>query len=284
MKNKLAFKLLPLLLAFLSVLSLIACSNSGESADKAKPAVPVCNTYAQWGDGEFCLIEGELFAKGKDTNGFLADESDKYYKEWTKIRNIDRDDIVHFEICSGTLVYLTEKGEVFAMGNCEGLLAKYAEIENDSYFSLTKPQLICEKCSFVSLGIRFALFLKKDGSLWFMGESKNGQGARIEDLIAEPVKIAEKIAFIKAFGYTSAWITKEGTLYLCGDNSYGQIGNGHTGCGYPTRYEDIVSTPYSKLRHCVSFTVENEQGSFVTAETANGSIYTWGNTPNPNQL
>lgn len=61
---------------------------------------------------------------------------------------------------------------------------------------------------------------------------------------------------------------------MCGDNSYGQIGNGVKGCGLPTLYKDIVSTPYAVLENCVSFSAVAETS--VKAETDDGTVYMWG--------
>ncbi len=233
------------------------------------------NTSAEWGGGFFQIRDGILYAKGKDTNGLLGEDHTAYYDEWTAIRNVESTNIVHLEVCGGTLVYMTEDGDVFGMGSSEGVFAEEAYSATDDRAYVRVPRLLMEDCKYASLGTGFVLLLKNDGTLWFTGASKNGQGATVSARIEKPIQIAENIVFTKAFGYTSSWITESGALYLCGDNSYGQIGNGEGGSGFPTLYQDIVATPYRALTDCIGFSVDGT--SAVKATTADGTVHTWGN-------
>ena len=233
------------------------------------------NTAAEWGGGSFKLEDGILYAKGKDANGFLGDDPAAYYTEWSKIRNVEADNIVHLEVCGGTLIYMTEDGEVFGMGYTEGVFTEEAYSAVDERAYIKQPRLLMKDCRYVSLGNGFVLMLKQDDSLWFMGSSKNGQGTQVTARIGTPMQIAREVSFAKAFGYTSSWLTKNRELYLCGDNSHGQIGTGEVGCGFPTLYRDIVETPYLALADCVGFSVDSD--SAITATKADGRVYTWGN-------
>lgn len=64
-------------------------------------------------------------------------------------------------------------------------------------------------------------------------------------------------------------------FFLCGNNSYGQIGNGSEGCGFPTLYKDIVTTPYCALSECIYF--NSTTNNMVIAKTIEECKFYWGN-------
>ena len=233
-------------------------------------------SYASAFESEYKIDNGALFGRGKNSLGLFGENTAELYKEWVQITDIA--DIIHVEAMNGTIIFLTETGCVYAMGNSEGLFS-----EGDKSIAglsiISSPRLVAENCVYASLGIKFLLLLKSDNTLWFLGESKNGQSTKIEACVSVPTQIAKDILLIKAFGYTSAWVDSAYSLYMCGDNSYGQIGNGHQGTGFPTLYEDIVSTPYLALKNCIKITTPDETSvldTSILAETVDGSTYAWG--------
>lgn len=249
-----------------------------ESTDVADEEVisVIYSSYANKFETEFKIDNGTLFGRGQNSLGFFGQNTSDIYEEWVQITDIT--DIIHVEAMNGTIIFLTKTGCVYAMGNSEGLFS-----EGDKSIAglsiISSPRLVTENCVYASLGIKFLLLLKSDHTLWFLGESKNGQSTKVEDSVSVPTQIAKDILLIKAFGYTSAWVDSTYSLYMCGDNSYGQIGNGHQGTGFPTLYEDIVSTPYLALKNCIKITTPNETSvpdTSILAETVDGTTYAWG--------
>lgn len=220
--------------------------------------------YAVNYEMEYKIVNGSLYGKGKNNLCLFGDDKYKFYDDWVKI--VDTKNIIHIEAMNGTIIYLTDMGEVYGLGNSEGIF--------DTEELILSPKLIFNDCKYVSIGIKFALFIKNDDSLWFIGESKNGQSTKMQDNIYSPIQIEKDIAFAKAFGYTSVWLGKDKSLYLCGDNSYGQIGNGSQGSGFPTLYQDIVLTPYVAIENCLDFLIVNEKS--IEATTDDGATYIWG--------
>lgn len=262
-------KIILLLLSF--ILLLTGCTNKEHSVEEAPPKVNIEYNISEIADCdyEFKLSEGRLYAKGRDFHNLLGKEEGAYYDEWISITN--ESNIIHYEAISGTVVYLTSDGYVYGFGNTEGGVLQTAE---NTYY--TNPVMLLDNCKYVSLGVRFILFIKNDNTLWFSGESKNGQSTAVKESILKPIKmIDEKVQFAKAFGYSSAWIDENLNLYLCGDNSYGQIGNGENGCGFPTMFQDIVTSPYLALRNCIAFNADSVNKE-VSAETVYGQQYSWG--------
>lgn len=219
---------------------------------------------------EYEIVDGILYGRGYNYNMILGEDYGRFYNANVKIA----ENVVHVEARNGVLLYLTNDGKVYAKGR-EILGIPSAPDFVESFYD--EPELLFEDCLYFSMGTSFVLAIKNDNSLWFLGESLNGQGAAIIfEYVSEPIKIADKVKLAKAFGYTSAWIDDKGDLYLCGDDSRNQIGNGgENGSGFPTLYKDIVETPYRALQNCVSFTVTDS--TVIYAKTADGAEYMWGN-------
>lgn len=246
------------------------CSfESAEDADIVKSEIIYTTSVNDFGV-DFKIEEGLLYVKGENVDCFFADVSSVKADQWNKLPI--EETIVHISSCGGTILCLTDSGVVYGLGNTEGIFAEYDPNNTEQY--VTTPKLLFEDCKYVSVGSKFAIFLKNDNTLWFLGESKNGQSTKIADRIGAPVQIADNVQFAEAFGYTCGWIDEHQQLHLCGDNSYGQIGNGKKGNGFPTTYESIVTTPYIALRNCVSFA--SADGESVIAVRTDGTKYAWG--------
>lgn len=97
----------------------------------------------------------------------------KYYDNWVKI--VDADNIIHLDAVSGTVIYLTNEGNLYGFGLLEGGVLQTQNISEDNLKNLiTKPVLLFENCKFSSIGTRFVVAIKDDNSLWFWRASKNG--------------------------------------------------------------------------------------------------------------
>lgn len=270
-------KVISLLLLLALVFSFAGCHiiNSGK-VNKEKEIEITYNTFSEWGGGEYQIVDGELYCRKENSLGLLGEDIFAYYDDWTKT-NINANNIIHLEVYSGILLYLTNDGRVYVLGKAEEM-AGWCNAENDTTKNITTPVLLFEDCKTASLGVRFALFLKNDNTLWFVGESYYGQSTVGTETISKPIKIAENILFAQAFVGTSAWIDSENNLYLCGNNSYGQIGNGTMGKGIPMLYRDAVEEPFCALTDCVAFSVEQVKNGItvVRAENSIGEKFVWG--------
>lgn len=267
-------KFISTVLLLIFILTLTGCNNPKDKTD---------NTEIETSDSDvteapviiedvgriYKLENNVLYGKGENYEGILGEK--EYYTEWIKIA----ENVKMFEAESSVLLYLTTDGKVYGLGNAwGGVLQK----RSDPYYDhehVVEPVFLFDDCKNISLGARFVLAHKNDGSVWFWGESLNGQSTQIVDQIITPIKIVEEAKMIKAIMYTTAWIDTNNTLYMCGDNSLGQIGNGKKGTGFPTLYRDIFEDPYPVLENCVNVYC-SEDRHFVYAETEYGSTYVWG--------
>ena len=215
------------------------------------------------------LENGALYGKGENYEGILGENV--FYDEWVKIA----DGVKKFDAYSSVLIYLTTDGKVYGLGTKSGGVLQMRTDLSNEFEKVDNPVLLFEDCKDISLGCRFVLALKNDDSVWFWGESLNGQSTQIVDQIITPIEIVSNAKMIKAIMYTSAWIDSNNTLYMCGDNSRAQIGNGKIGTGFPTLQRDIFETPYAVIEKCVNVYC-SEDRYFVYAETEDGATYIWG--------
>lgn len=234
-------------------------------------------TYAYAYEIEYKVEENTLYARGENNLDFFDVEENALQTQWTKFA----ENVVHVDADGATVIYLTENGELYGMGELTGGVLQMEDISDFALDNIiAEPKLLMTNCKYAAIGIRFAVALKTDNTLWFWGESLNGQSTEVFEKTLEPIQIAENIQFADAFLYTTAWVDDKGDLYLVGDNSFGQIGNGHKGSGFPTLYEDIVTTPYCTLKSCTDFVVTDEYRVIVQAKDTDGATYEWGNNQN----
>lgn len=267
------------------ILTLLSGCNNKKSEEIYVPKYEIkYNTSADDCDMHYEIISGSIYASGTDSLGLFGESFTEYSEP---IEIVKANNIIHIEALSGAVMYLTSNGEVYSFGYDEsGYIIPDTKTE-DGLFEITrKPQLIMKDCSYASLGANFMLLLKNDNTLWFVGKSTHGQSTDIEELIKEPVLIKYNVKFARAMQYTTAWIDNDNKLYLCGDNSYGQIGNGETGCGFPTKFKDIVKAPYLALENCAEFNYESVSNGtcneiVVYATSLSGEKYAWGGEYGP---
>ena len=193
---------------------------------------------------------------------------------------------------NGTVVYITENGELYGIGNnSSGQLGQSIEGKNrlSDEVNISTPVLIATEVRYALVGINFTMYLTEDDKLYVLGNNANGQlgngeakpvrGERYTSdttpYSAEPVLVMENVRYIDCGLYNLAAITKRGDLYMWGDNSFGEIGNGRVGNKMPTAAIDVVSEPYLVMKNIRKVTIEEFT---VYAETMQGEVYTWGDS------
>lgn len=209
--------------------------------------------------------------EGMGANSFHTLGKDEYYDDWVKIA----ENVIMYDFNTTNLIYLTKDGSVYGSGNIEGGVLQIETNDNNRFIDLSTPKLLIEDVVNISLGCRFVIVLKRDKTVWFWGETENGQSGTISDQIVDPVKIIDNAIQIKAVMYTSFWIDEKMNLWAMGDNSYGQIGNGDEGDGFPTKHNNCVTDPYLVLENCNSIYSSNED-TIIHAITTGGIRYLWG--------
>ena len=122
----------------------------------------------------------------------------------------------------------------------------------------------------VSLGYKFSVALKQDGTVWSWGQNNDGElglGNTTEyDEPQQITDITEKITDVRTGYYHSIALTEKGEVYTWGYNGNGQLGNG-------TREDSLVPVKVTGLKNV---TKVNAYKYMTIALTQNGEVYAWG--------
>lgn len=238
------------------------------------------------------IKDGILYGRGRNTEGQLGlGKIDPLEVEYNYDVEIARN-VIHVDASNnGTVVYITENGELYGIGNnSSGQLGQSIEGKNrlSDEVNISTPVLIATEVRYALVGINFTMYLTEDDKLYVLGDNANGQlgngeaksvmaGRYTSDTTpysAEPVLVMENVRYIDCGLYNLAAITQKGDLYMWGDNSFGEIGNGRVGNKMPTASIDVVSEPYLVMKNIRKVTIEEHT---ICAETMQGEFYTWGN-------
>ena len=239
------------------------------------------------------IKDGVLYGRGRNTEGQLGlGKIEPLGVEYNYDVEIAKN-VIHVDASNnGTVVYITENGELYGIGNnSSGQLGQSIEGKNrlSDEVNISTPVLIATEVRYALVGINFTMYLTEDDKLYVLGNNANGQlgngeakpvrGERYTSdttpYSAEPVLVMENVRYIDCGLYNLAAITKRGDLYMWGDNSFGEMGNGRVGNKMPTASIDVVSEPYLVMKNIRKVTIEEFT---VYAETMQGEVYTWGDS------
>ncbi|WP_312373135.1 RCC1-like domain-containing protein [Lachnoclostridium sp.] len=189
--------------------------------------------------------EGILWGLGDNRAGQLGQGVQGYYGEayvdYTKEPVKIAENVAHVDASRNYFaVFLTEDGSLYGMGaNFDGLMGIK---QVGSYFSHSTdvcaihPVLLMKDVSYARCGEYHILVLKKDGTVWKIGDTKD-DSQKPDSMgtidwyettsISEPKKMLEDAIYITTDGFQCASIRSDGTLWTWGDNRKGVLGTGN---------------------------------------------------------
>ena len=124
------------------VLILSSCSNSNssvpkENADSVEVEYSFKSEIENY-DAEYQIVDNTLFGKGQNSFKVFGDDRSQYYNDWVEIAS----DVVHVDACNGTVIYLTDDGQVYGFGLFDGGVLQSEDISEDPYENfISKPVL-----------------------------------------------------------------------------------------------------------------------------------------------
>ena len=97
--------------------------------------------------------------------------------------------------------------------------------------NVVSPQVVASNVVAVAAGAGHSLFIKSDGTLWAMGNNRDGQlgnGDPMGTNVVSPQVVASNVVAVAAGCQHSLFVKADGTLWAMGNNSYGELGIGTT--------------------------------------------------------
>ena len=180
----------------------------------------------------FVKSNGSLWAMGLNTSGQLGDGS---YNNIAVPEQIIPSGVT--AVAAGNIhsLFIKTDGSLWAMGrNDSGQLGTGAYSIVSPYGINTPQMIVPSDVIAVAAGQAHSLFLKKDGSLWGMGDNFYGQlgdgTSGTGDSPNQPELIVTNgVVAIAAGDKHSLFLKSDGSLWAMGDEANGQVGNGTYG-------------------------------------------------------
>jgi alpha-tubulin suppressor-like RCC1 family protein len=191
----------------------------------------------------FIKSDGSLWAMGYNGNGQLGDGT---YNNTNRPEMIVASNVTAIAAGSEYSLFLKSDGSLWSMGsNSRGQIGDAVM----TYYSTNLPQMIvASNVTAIASGWEQTLFLKRDGSLWAMGDNAYGElgdGSPNNDngyfMTNQPEQIVSGGVTAIAAGAThSLFLKSDGSLWGMGDDQYGDLGNGAYTFNLP---QSIVAGP-----------------------------------------
>ena len=183
----------------------------------------------------FLKRDGSLWAMGRNYAGQLGDGT---YNDTNLPEMIVASNVMAIAAGPDHSLFLKSDGSLWAMGDdTDGQLG-----DGVSGTSTNLPeQIVSSNVTAIAAGgyfSGFSLFLKKDGSLWAMGDDTYGQlGDGMSDISGDGTSegaatnlpeqiVSSNVTAIAAGGLFSLFLKSNGGVWAMGDNSEGELGDG----------------------------------------------------------
>lgn len=171
--------------------------------------------------------DGVLWGSGENDYGQigLGYVDEEFYEEKNKIA----EHVVHVDASQhGFVIYLTEDGELYGLGNDSTYMLlqhKDEPVESLIYPTkkvVTSPVLLMEDVSYARCGRDDIVALKKDGTVWTWGMIWNYQTTGY--CKSEPEQILSDVKIVTGGVFNHAALKEDGTVWTWGYNYSGNCG------------------------------------------------------------
>lgn len=267
-----------------------------KGAEQAYPLLPV-NVYSQNDNIYFINSQSDLFALGNTEgeapkfitqanetvfiggrktlkatlrkNGnlildgyFLYSKFDDDYIEYSG--KVIAKNVKHCSATDNSLFYITEDGDLYAMGFNE-----YGQLGDTTTKNKPSPVFVMKDIEKADISDTHAMFIDKYGTLYAAGDNSNSQlGNKNAISSTEITKVMQGVKDVKVGNYFSLVLTVNGELYSAGTNEKGQLGNNG---------EDFRAELVSIMSGVEKISIN---GNTCAALTYNNELYVWGDNAN----
>ncbi len=179
----------------------------------------------------FLKSDGSLWAMGIDYYGQLGDGTFRTNSPYgTSLpEQIVASNVTAIAAGGFHSLFLKSDGSLWAMGdNAFGQLGDGTFRINAPYGTSLPERIVASNVTAIAAGGFHSLFLKRDGSLWAMGDNEYGQlgDGTINDMNVPEQIVASNVTAIAAGGWHSLFLKSDGSLWAMGVDFYGQLGDG----------------------------------------------------------
>jgi alpha-tubulin suppressor-like RCC1 family protein len=207
----------------------------GDTNDRSSPVQVAGDVVAVAAGSDHSLFvkrDGTLWSMGKNNKGQLGlgDTVDR-----TAPVQVARD-VVAVAVGGLQSLFVKRDGTLWGMGNNgyaelgQGAAIRYGAPNFPLTF--TSPVRVTEDVVAVAAGDEHSLFLKRDGTLYGMGDNSWSQLGQVSDPGFHPVYFYELIAYdvkaVAAGDNQSLFVKRDGTLWGVGENDSYQLGLGYS--------------------------------------------------------
>ncbi len=171
--------------------------------------------------------DGTLWTVGSNADGELGDGTTTHRSTPLQIM----DDVASASAGYNHSMIVKTDGTLWAVGGrSSGQLGDGTPGQTDNYtWSRSTPVNVMSGVRSVSAGSLNTMIVKKDGTLWAVGNNNGGElgvGDTIDRDI--PVQVMSDVSTVELGSFHTMIIKTDGTLWAMGDNSRGQLGVGDT--------------------------------------------------------
>ena len=180
----------------------------------------------------FVRNDGSLWGVGDDVYGQLGDGIYNRNNQRNRAELILASNVTAIATGWYHSLFLKSDGSLWAMGR-----NNYGQLGDGTYgmppweATNLSEQIVASDVTAIAAGGNVSLFLKKNGSLWAMGDNEYGA---LGDGVYEPANrpeqiVASNVTAIAAGRYHGLFLKNDGSLWAMGDNTYGEMGDGTHG-------------------------------------------------------
>lgn len=238
--------------------------------------------------------DGSVYSWGQGGGGRLGTEDRDVFGTWVPVQVAEwqRTQTARLSVFMESALALTGDGRVFSWGsNANGQLGRgtVGAAENQPSPGLVAPASLPQgEITDVAMGGSAAYALAADGSIYAwgsnaMGQLGNGQTSLVPTVVPERVDLSlpagVHVIKIAAGNNTGYAVTSDGSVYAWGaDTDYG-LGDGEPIATQPTPVQVLRNWGDDPVVD-ISVWGTSGWGPSVTAVTAGGQIWTWGDNTN----
>lgn len=165
-----------------------------------------------------------------------------------------------FSFSGNTLSYLTDNGDVYALG-----LNSYGQMGDSSNRNKISPTFIRSDITSLSVGATHSMMVDTFGNLYATGDNSDSElGDGTMNNSSSPIRVLSGVKTAAVGNFFSVILAQNGDVYTCGRTTLGQCGNGT---------KNGTAIPVKIAEGAVKVVSAATAAAYMTKD---GKVYAWG--------